>query len=242
MRAMRRSKLLVLTVLTASLAIVLASACGSSDPLPTPGPTPEPLSVVEVLGRSADLMSGLETFHFEMTHEVGTTALLPGLDVEETTGDVQPPDRLYAEFSGLFGNIPINVKLIAIGKVNYMTNPLTGEWQKIDANVSPIEFFNPKEGISSVMEEVTGAVFDGSDHDVYKVTGKVPAISLKALLGATVDDGVVGIEMEIYTETLYLKQARFIGQVTPSDGPDTVRVVSLSKFNEPVSIEAPEIP
>jgi hypothetical protein len=239
---MRRSKLRALAVLPASLAIVLASACGSSNPVPTPGPTPEPLTVVEVLGRSTDLMSALKTFHFEMTHEVGTTAFLPGLDVEETTGDVQPPDRLYAEFAGLFGNIPINAKLIAIGKVNYMTNPLTGEWQEIDANVSPIEFFNPKEGISSVMDEVTEAVFDGSDQDVYRITGNVPTGSLRALLGTTVDEGVVGIEMEIDAETLYLKQARFIGQVTPSDSPDTVRVVSLSKFNEPVSIEAPDIP
>jgi hypothetical protein len=48
--------------------------------------------------------------------------------------------------------------------------------------------------------------------------------------------------MEIDTITLYLKQARFIGKVTPSDGPDTVRVVSLSKFNEPVSIKAPDTP
>ena len=240
---MRHSKLLALVVSSASFAIVLAlAACGISDPVATPVPTAELLSEAEVLGRSADLMSDLETFHFEMTHEVGTTAFLPGLDVEETTGDVQPPDRLYAEFSGLFGNIPINAKLIAIGKVNYMTNPLTGEWLEIDANVSPIEFFNPKEGISSVIAEVNEAVFYGSDPDVYRIAGNVPASSLRALLGTTLDDGVVGIEMEIDAETFYLSQAKFIGPVTPSDDPDTVRIVKLSRFNEPVTIEAPDIP
>jgi hypothetical protein len=195
-----------------------------------------------VLARSGEVMANLGTFHFQMVHEVGSTAFLPGLNVEDTFGDVQPPDRLYAEFSGLFGNIPIHAKLIAIGDANYMTNPLNGEWQKIDANVSPIQFFNPKEGISSVLDEVTGAVFVESGRDQYKLTGKVPASSLEALLGATVKEGVVDLEVEIDAHTLHLTLARFTGQVAPSDGPDTVRVVTLSKFDEPVNIEAPDIP
>ena len=221
---------------------IVASACGGSEPVATPVPTAEPLTEAEVLSRSANLMAGLATFRFEMTHEVGTTEFLPGVEVEEVFGDVQPPDRLYCEFSGLFGNIPINAKLIAIGDANYMTNPLTGEWQEIDATVSPIQFFNPKEGVSSVLDEVTGAAFVASEPDLYKLTGKVPVGSLEALMGATVEGGIVDIEVEIDAGSLHLKLVRFIGQVTLSDTPDTVRVVTLSRFDEPVTIEAPNIP
>ena len=55
-------------------------------------------------------------------------------------------------------------------------------------------------------------------------------------------DGVVDLEVEIDAHTLHLKLARFTGQVAPSDAPNTVRVVTLSKFDEPVNIEAPVIP
>ena len=74
-------------------AVSLTFACSQSDSSET---TPETETVVlteaEVISKSGGVMETLKSFHFSMTHEVGVTEFLPGLDVEETSGDVQPPD------------------------------------------------------------------------------------------------------------------------------------------------------
>ena len=69
----------------------------------------------------------------------------------------------------------------------------------------------------------------------------MPASALSALMGATVEDGMVDVDVEIQPDDFVLTKVRFAGQVTPSDDPTTIRVVTLSKFDEPVTIEAPEI-
>ena len=127
-----------------------------------------------------------------------------------------------------------------------MTNPLTGNWEEIDPTVSPIGFFNPREGISSMMGDITEARFTDSEadrgSDTYEIAGRLPASSLEPLMGNTVDEGLVDVELSIDARNLRLKTVRFIGQVLPSDRPDTVRVIALSRFNEPIDIVAPNIP
>ena len=239
---MRISLRLALLTLAACLASV-ALACDGPEPLPTPTPThtPVPLTADEVLSRSGAVMGDLKTFQFDLTHEVGTSAFLPGLSVERTVGQLEIPNKLIVEFTGLFGDFPIRVKLIAIDDANYLTNPITGSWEVVEAAVSPIAFFKPDEGIITVMSSITEARFQGSQDDVYRIAGRMPASALSALMGTTVEDGTVAVDVEIQADSFHLTKVRFAGQVTPSDDPNTVRVVTLSNFDKPVTIEEPEI-
>ena len=186
-------------------------------------------------------MLELRTFHFDLTHEVGTSQFLPGLNVERTSGQLDIPDNLEVEFTGLFGDLPLRVKLIALGDVNYMTNPLTGVWEKVDPKVSPIAFFKPKEGFKLVMSSITEASFMEPSGEIYSISGVMPPSSLAPLMGITKDDGLVDVELEIESDTFLLTRVRISGPVTPLDQPDTVRVVVLSKFDEPATIRAPDL-
>ncbi len=228
--------------LAACLAAV-ALACGGPEPLPTPTPTstPVPLTADEVVSRSGAVMSALDSFQFDLTHEVGASAFLPGVSVERAAGQLEIPNKLIVEFTGLFGDFPIRVKLIAIDDANYLTNPITGSWETVETRLSPVAFFKPDEGIITVMSSITEARFEGPQDDVYRIAGRMPASALSALMGATVEDAKVDVDLEIQADTFLLTKMRFAGQVTPSDDPTTVRVVTLSKFDEPVAIEAPEI-
>ena len=210
-------------------------------PTPTPTSTPVPLTADEVLSRSGTVMGDLKSFEFDLTHEVGASAFLPGVSVERATGQLVIPNKLIVEFIGLFGDFPIRVKLIAIDDANYLTNPITGSREVVEATLSPVAFFKPDEGIITVMSSITEAKFQGSQDDVYRIVGRMPASALSALMGATVEDGLVDVDLEIQADSLLLTKVRFAGQVTPSDDPSTVRVVTLSKFDEPLAIEAPEI-
>ena len=208
-------------------------------PAPTPTPTPTPLTEADVLERAGAKMAGLKTFHFELTHEVGTSEFLPGLNVEQVAGQLEIPNKLSVEFSGLFGDIPIQVKLIVIDDVNYITNPLTGVWAEVPAANSPVAFFRPQEGIAAVMSSIT-ASFDGPEGDVYRLSGTLPASAFAALIGDTVEDAVVDVTIEVQADSFQLTKIRFAGQVSPLDDPSVVRVVELSRFDEPVTIEVPE--
>ena len=68
-------------LLTALLALVaaIALACGGDDedePTSTPTPTPTPVTAEQVLEDAATRMEQVETFHFELTHENGSTQLM----------------------------------------------------------------------------------------------------------------------------------------------------------------------
>ena len=171
---------------------------------------------------------------------MGTSEFLPGLAVEEVKGQLEIPDKLSVEFSGLFGDIPIQVELIKIGDLHYITNPLTGVWEEVPAaNSRRSAFFRPEEGIAAVMSSIA-ATFDGPAGDVYSLSGTLPASAFAALIGDTLEDSVVDVSIEIDADSFHLTKIRFAGQVSPLDDPSVVRIVELSRFGESVSIEAPD--
>ena len=132
-------------------------------------------------------MEALETFHFLLRHEVGSTALIPLLAVDEAEGDVVKPDRLSAEFAARLGNIFVKASVIAIGDINYMTNPVTGQWETIETKVSPLGFFNPSKGISGMivsLEQVRLLEEPGDSGDKYVLEGVLEASVLGPLLGS----------------------------------------------------------
>jgi lipoprotein LprG len=238
---------LTTTLLLMALLLVTCSRPTPSAPTPTatavPTPTPTPVTPQGALAQSGEVMASLTSFHFRMVHEIGSTEMLPGLKVDDVFGDVQTPDRLFAEFRGLFGSFTIKAQIIAIGNDNYMTNPLSGTWEKVDTQVTPIGFFNPRQGIASMMGQITEAEFldpitTGSNTLV--IGGVLQAQALRPLLGNTLTTELVKVELHIERTSLRLLKAVFDGAVTPTDQADTLRVVTLTRFNEPVTIEPPQ--
>lgn len=228
--------------------LLLAGACADTTSTATstssiPSPTPTPITIDAVLAESGQAMADLQSFHFQMAHEIGSTEFVPGLKADDVSGDVLSPDSLSAEMRGLFAGFGVRIRFIAIGNDNFMTNPLSGTWNRIDTEVTPIGFFNPQQGISSMMVKVQEASFSEpptSNAKVYRIQGFMPAEALSPLLGNTIAGSRVTVALEIDRLTMRLLKATFDGKVTPTDQDDTLRVVTLSKFDEPVTIEPPE--
>lgn len=244
-----RPKLLVLPTIAAL--VVAAHACSRStappEPLPAtampaPSPTPTPVSPEALLRESGHVMANLGSFRFLLEHPSGGTPLdlLPGLAIAEAEGGVISPDRLEAHFGGVLGTIFIKSSLITVGADSYMTNPITGLWESVPPEISPLGFFNPKKGIASMMTQVDGARLVPDGQGLYRVAGKIPAEALAPLLGQTLEGAVVSVELAIDVDEFYLKKAEIDGRVTPREPDGTIRVITLSHFNEPFKIEAPE--
>lgn len=223
-------------------AAVIAAACtsGQVEPTPTAPPSPDPKEILERSGRA---MESLSTFNFRMYHDVGSLELLAGLLIDRVSGKVVNPDKLSMEFVGSFGGgFAVKSEVITVGDQTYMTNPLTGKWETSAAIVSPVGFFSPTRGISEIMAQTEDAAMLDADspEGTHRLRGALPTIALASLVGPTLTDRTVDVELTIDSVTDYLLDVRFIGAVTPSDVEDTERVIVLSFFNEDIVIEAPE--
>lgn len=228
-----------------------AAACGSSPAVeptpataPVPTPTPTPVNVEALIQQSGEAMAALKTFRFFLSHPSGGTplALLPGLAIQEAEGAVINPDGLEARFSGALGALYVESNLISVGDDSYLTNPLTGKWEAIPQEISPLAFFNPRDGIASMMSQVSEVTLTSESADEYRVAGRIPAEALAPLLGKTLSGVSVSVELIIDRQSHHLREARFEGRVTSGEPDGTIRVITLSGFDEPLSIEPPAMP
>ena len=223
--------------------VVAAHACGGSGPeiepadLPAATPTPTPINAQALLEQAGRAMESVSSFEFRLDHESGGTVLMPNLVIRELEGRVVRPDRISVEFKGRFGNFAIKGSLVSVGDTSFMTNPLTDAWEKVPPDVSPVGFFNE---IAVMMSRVTQASAAPEGDGLFSIRGRLPAEALEPLVGTTVTGATMAVELVVRGSDFYLVRVTFDGKVTEDEDADTVRRISLSKFNEPFIIEPPE--
>lgn len=208
----------------------------------TPVPTPTPINVEGLLMRSGEVTSQLDTFHFRLEHnDEGSTPFSDTLDIVEAEGDVVSPDSVSIDFSGRFGGrFAMRASLITIGSDSYMTNPLSGNWEEVPAEVSPLGFFNPQQGIGAMMTGLRNPVLLSKDGTEFRIEGDLEVRALRPLLGAVTQDGIVRVEVTLDKDTLYLKKAVIAGRATASEPDGVIRTITLSGYDESISITAPD--
>ena len=220
-----------------------ATATPAPTPTPVPTPTPIPIDPYDVLRGSGKVMGQVETFHFRLHHERGSLELLPQFFVDEGEGDIVNPDGLSITFNGSIGRgFAIRSGVITLGESSYMINPLTGKWEAAQTGVSPLGFFSPTRGIEgmlSQLDEVRLLEPDDGEKSAYRIRGILGVEALAPLVGETLTGAIVDVELTVDSERLYLLQAKITGNVKPSDTEDPVRIITLSDFEKPISIEAP---
>ena len=217
--------------------------CGETLPPATPVPpaTPTPINPRAILDDCGRVMSELTSFRFHMEHDDdGGTPLPQGMTLTEASGEVENPDRLTVDFSGTAGSFAVKGSLVAVGEDVYMTNPLSGEWHAVSSTLNPLEFFDPSSGIADILAQVQDATLITHDASEYRIGGRLPANALAPLFGDTDTDSSVDVTLTIEKARLYLTQARLEGRITPGEADGLARTITLSKFDEPVDIAAPE--
>ena len=234
----------IATLLGTVFAVAIILGCGHSpqpDPTSVPEPTPTPIDVAALLARSGEATSALNTFRFQLEHnQDGRTPLTESLTVTEADGRVVSPDAVSVEFAGTLGNFAVRSSLITLGDDSYMTNPLTGAWEQVAREVSPLGFFDPQRGIGSMMTEVQSPVLVEKSDTEFVIEGDLPVEALEPLLGGSLMEGnTVDVRLTIDSDSLFLTSAVLDGRLTPTEPDGVVRTITLSEFNEQVTIEPP---
>ena len=237
-------KLALPIVILVALALFVL-ACGG----PTATPTPPPAA--DILNAATAAMEKINSAHLDMTMAMTMTAQGMTLNIPMTlAGDMQNPDRFKGALSMSMMGQNINIEMIVIGEDTYVTDPTTGAWQAATAEEAGVPF-DPKEltggvkpedleGLALVGEEMVG------DRPAYHLTGKVTKapLGLEESLGAGGDVNLTA-DYWIDKETSYTLKTTVAGDMTITGEMEAAINMAMtmlfSAFNEPVTIEAPDV-
>jgi hypothetical protein len=229
-----------LAMLLGTLALAAACGGGGEKASPTPAALPQ---ASEVLAKVVERVSTVKSFHFRLEHENGLSPLPLDLKLKTAEGDIQVPDRMDAKLEAEAGGALLRVEIIGIGDEAWMTNPFSGEWQPLPEGTTISAIFDPAAGIQAVASSlqdvrVTGTEKVGGDN-TYLLEGQIDSGVLKAAAPIAEPGLTVNVKIWVGVDDYTIRQVRLEGPFAPGEPDNIVRILYLSKFDEPVSIEPP---
>ena len=217
------------------LACMLAlTACGGST-----ATTPDAHTLIT---QAQAAIQKVTSYHFNLTVDNPGTA--GALIVKTADGDILVPDKLQANANALLFNNVVQVKIIAIGADQYITDPITNAWHKTSGLLDPRTLSDSKTGVAAILGNIqnpstpTTSSVDGVP--CWSINGTLDAKYLVAISGGGAPAGstVKGTTCIGKSDNLpYL--IKMSGIAAPSDSTNTVRNFKLSKFDESLTITAP---
>lgn len=233
-------------LLVAGVAVFLAtdSDSGDADGSATAVATPATGLTAEALLQQAAQRAGeLTSFHFELTHENGSTPLPLNLELTSAEGDVVVPGRLRAEVDAEASGFDVSVDVVGIDDQTWVTNPFTRDWQELPGtNIR--DFADPAALVSGLLPSVENPTLGEPESiggvDTHMITGEIDSGLLQTALGFAEPGRSVTVETWLGQDDLLPRRVRLVGPLSDSESGDVVRQVDLSRFNEPVEIMPPE--
>jgi hypothetical protein len=222
----------------AAIALLLA-ACGSS------GASTAPQSAAQLIQKASTKFAQDSSLHFTLT----TTGAAAGVyDVTSAEGDLQRPDKLQVT-SGtdeVSQGATIGFAVIFIGTTQYLDLGKTGKYSITNALPNLLLIFDPNNGIGAILSQfqnpsaATSSTVGGVA--CWKTIGQVAVSLLAPFTGnSTPGNGTVQTTLWIGQSDGQIHQVQLVGAAASGDTAQTTRVITLSKFNESISIVAPSV-
>lgn len=224
----------LLPVAVVAVALLATAGCGGGGEGP---------SAAQVVSRCASATGAVQRFHFTLDVQ-NVPRSSTGLQLTSAEGDVVVPDRARADVAGNFAGVPITTRIVAIGKDLWLRNPLSGTWEAIDVATTPIALLDPSRGVLGVMKGLADPKDQGTEEvdgvTLRKVSGAASAADVAPLVAVRPTEREVPVTLWIGEDDHLLRRIEVSGPVAGGEPGDALRVVELSRFDEPVTIEAPE--
>ena len=201
--------------------------------------SPIPINPSLIIDSSRSIMAELKSFKFDLSHRKGAGSPMEGFLLVEAVGLIEKPNIISVEATMLLGNISTKGGIVTIDGKTFILNPLTKEWQRVESEIGLLNFFDPQEGISSIMDSILDPQLIESNDDSYIIRGEIPAPSLSPILGETTDNDVT-VEISISRDSYLLTNVHVTGSLNKLDEDGLVRIIEISRFNQPLYITVPE--
>lgn len=207
------------------------------------GPKPTAQQVLATLQKN---FRAVTSFHLTMkTDNLGNTDANQ-IVIRQADGDVLMPDKIRAQANVLLSGQAVTVNLISVGSHQYITDPITGQWRVVTGMLDPRVLTNPDTGLIALagqLQDVTGPTDDNVNGTAcWRVNGQLPAKDLAFFTGGGVPAGTM-----LKTSVCAGKddglpyQITVIGEAAAGDTAQTTRTFVISKYNENISIVAPQV-
>jgi len=223
--------------------LTLAVACGGGggeEAAPTPATLPP---ADEILPKVVERVGAVKSFHFRLEHENGLSPMPLDLKLKTAEGDIQVPDRMKAKLEAEAAGALMRVEVIGIGDQGWMTNPFSHEWQALPEGTTISAIFDPAAGIQAVAGSLQGVRVTGVEKiegdNTYLLEGQVDSGVLEAAVPIAEPGLTVNVKIWVGVEDYTIREVRLEGPFAPGEPENIVRILHLSKFDEPVSIEPP---
>lgn len=244
-------KPIALAALSAAAAMLILVSCNAEEPTPVPTPTPTPsptptptpttvaLTVEEVLQRVEQAIDTAGSLSFILDHENGSTEILNGLQLTRVEGQVNEVG-IYVKAQADLGRLYVEIEAILIDDETWLTNPLTGQWERLPIEDNPISFLQPIVAISNVVSGITEASLTAeTPPDDYSISARVGSEALAPLIGDVKVDGSAAAAIVVDRDTFNIESVTISGPIQASDPDGIVRILQISGYGQIFEIKAP---
>lgn len=199
-------------------------------------------SAQQLIKSAQTAIQKVSAYHFNLTAQhIGVSSPLP---IQSADGDIVVPDKLKASATVLLNGQPFQTQVIAIGNNEYVY--VLTSWQQTSDLLDPRKLSDPQTGVASLLGQLknpstpTDSTSNGTP--CWSIDGKLDAGALTAFTGGgapagTTDDVTTCIGKSDNLPYLIVIK----GIAAQGDTAQTTRTFKLSKFNEKVTITAPQV-
>jgi hypothetical protein len=223
-----------------ALALLLLACNGTSNT--TSNHTPAPSAQTLIKNAQAAIQK-VTSYHFNLkSQNIGASSALP---IQSADGDVIVPDKLQANANVLFSGAVIQAQIITVGNDEYLN--LLGSWQKTSGLLDPQALSDPQTGVAAILGHLQNPSAPVSSSSgttpCWSISGTLNATYLAGITGGGAPAGSVDNVTTCIGKSDNLPYSILIkGIAAQGDTAQTSRTLTLSKFNEHITITAPVIP
>jgi hypothetical protein len=246
---MRRQWLVSLTLIVL-LAFIAAGCRGNKKDEKTESPvavaSPTQVTAESVLEQAANEWAQTNSAHF--TLEVEGNAFIDtnqSIRLISADGDIKRPDSVKATAKIDASIAEANVSLVFIGDQAWMTNLITGKWDKAPADFSynPSVLFSDTDGIGPILKNLQNPTLEGTESidgkDARKVTGAVDSATVQKITAGSIQGQTIAVSVWVAEADNRILQVELTEPPIEGREPATW-TLKLTKHNESVEIEAPQ--
>ncbi len=209
----------------------------------TSGSTPTTRQLFTALQKNFRTVSA---FHVVMQVDNPGPASPSQIQIRAAEGDVIMPDKVKAQATIMLSGQSVTVNLISIGTMQFITDPITGQWRVVKGVLDPSSLTNPNTGIVSLAGKVQDASSPSSDAvngiPCWRVTGQLNAKYIAFFTGGGVPAGtMLSTSVCIGKSDSLPYEVKVTGLAAAEDNANTARTFFISNYNEHLSIAAPHL-
>lgn len=220
----------------ALLVVGLLASCGGDE-----ADTAALPAASTVLDQSATRMEQLRSMHFLLEHDKGSTEIVRGIAMTRAEGDVVTPDKMQATVKGGLGPVNFELGIVILGKDAWIQNPLNRRWESESITIDQV--FDPRQGVIALVRSTRDATVTGTEEvggvNCYRLEATLDSGDLELLPGDPAPGKSVPTRAWIGVDDHLVRKVELRGAVSEDESPNLVRTLTLSRFDEDISIVPP---